>query len=90
MDLSAQTTTRQMAGSWENFSIIAAKYMWPCKDRVEAPDKRFAYWLKEKENCPTCHRGNATGGQSSNGGGNVIDHVVPLACGGAEAPSDIQ
>jgi len=32
--------------------MIAAKYMFPCKDRVEAPDKRFAYWLKEKEKLP--------------------------------------
>jgi len=52
LDLSIQTMTRQMEGSWENFSIIGAKYMWPCKDRVEAPDKRFAYWLKEKEKLP--------------------------------------
>jgi len=32
--------------------MIAAKYMFPCKDRVEAPDKRLAYWLKEKEKLP--------------------------------------
>ena len=52
VSLSVQTLTHQMEGSWENFSIVAAKYAWPCKDRVEALDKRFAYWLKEKEKLP--------------------------------------
>ena len=54
LDASARLTSQAVAGArkWENYSIILAKYMYPCKDRVEAPDRRFTYWLKEKEKLP--------------------------------------
>jgi hypothetical protein len=34
------------------FSGVAAQYMFPCKDIVERPDQRFAYWLVEKDKLP--------------------------------------
>lgn len=49
INLARQKMTRQMEGSWENLSSIVAQYKGPCKDRVEAPDQRFAYWFKEKD-----------------------------------------
>jgi len=49
MTLSMQSMMRQLDGNNENFSIIGVQYMLPCKDLLEAPNKRFAYWLKEKE-----------------------------------------
>ena len=52
INLARQTITRQMQSTWENLSIIVARYKEPCKDRVEAPDKRFAYWFKEKDKLP--------------------------------------
>jgi hypothetical protein len=56
MNLAMQSMMRQLDGKGENFSIIGVEYMLPCKDRVEAPDKRFAYWLKEKEKLPDLPR----------------------------------
>ncbi len=40
--------------------------------------------FKREHPCP------ATGARSGPCGGYVIDHVVPLACGGADAPSNMQ
>jgi len=36
MDLAWETMIRQMERKWENFSIVAEKYMWSCKDRIAA------------------------------------------------------
>ena len=38
---------RDLAGGI-SFSELQAKYLFPCNDIVERPDKRFAYWLTEK------------------------------------------
>jgi hypothetical protein len=40
--------------------------------------------FKREHPCP------ATGARSGPCGGYVIDHVVPLACGGADAPRNMQ
>ena len=40
--------------------------------------------FKREHPCP------ATGAKSGACGGYVIDHIVPLACGGADAPSNMQ
>jgi len=52
MDLARQTMQREMKNDWGNFSLIQVKYMWSCKDLVERPDDRFAYWVKEKSKLP--------------------------------------
>ena len=39
---------------------------------------------KREHPCPT------TGARNGTCGGYVIDHVLPLACGGADAPSNMQ
>jgi thiamine kinase-like enzyme len=52
MDLAWETMIRQMDRKWENFAIVAEKYMSSCKDRIEAPDVRFVYWMVEKANPP--------------------------------------
>ena len=40
--------------------------------------------FKREHPCP------ATGGRSGACGGYVIDHIVPLACGRADAPANVQ
>jgi hypothetical protein len=51
MDLVQQAIVRDVKGA-AGFSGVAARYMFPCKDIVERPDKRFAYWLVEKDKLP--------------------------------------
>ena len=48
MELARQTMQREMKNDWGNFSLIAVRDMRSCKDIVERPDERLAYWLKEK------------------------------------------
>jgi hypothetical protein len=52
MDLARQTMEREMKNDWGNFSLIAVRYLRSCKDIVERPDERLAYWLKEKSKLP--------------------------------------
>jgi hypothetical protein len=47
MDLSQQVIVRKVKEP-AGLSGVAARYMFPCKDIVERPDQRFAYWLVEK------------------------------------------
>ena len=50
---------REMNSDWRNFSLIAVEHMWSCKDIVERPDKRFAYWVQEKSKLPDIPTGKA-------------------------------
>jgi hypothetical protein len=52
MELARQTMQREMKNDWANFSPIAVRYMRSCKDIVEHPDERFAYWMTEKSKLP--------------------------------------
>ncbi len=52
MELGRQMMQWKMNDDWGKFSLIAAKYMLPCKDIVGRPDARFDYWVKEKSKLP--------------------------------------
>jgi hypothetical protein len=45
--LAIEENRRKMIGTMDNFSIIAAEFAFPCKDLIEAPDKRMKYWLEK-------------------------------------------
>ena len=50
VQLDFDTMQRELKGDSKNFSLLAAKYLWSCKDIVERPDKRVAYWVTKKSN----------------------------------------
>ena len=47
--LALQSIIRQVRDDLAGFSGIATRYALPCKDIVEHPDRRFAYWFVEKD-----------------------------------------
>jgi hypothetical protein len=46
------TMGREIKGDWGNCSLLATKYRGACKDLIEHPEERGAYWVKEKSNPP--------------------------------------
>ena len=44
---SMESMRRKMHNSFEYLSVVAAEYAFPCKDLMEAPDKRLQFWLKK-------------------------------------------
>jgi hypothetical protein len=46
--LSMENMKRKMKGSFEYYSVIAAEYTFSCKDLMEAPNKRFQFWIDKK------------------------------------------
>ena len=47
MKFSMESMKRKMHNSFEYFSVVAAEYSFPCKDLMEAPEKRLQYWLQK-------------------------------------------
>jgi hypothetical protein len=47
--LTGEHIKRVTNGSFENFAVVAAEYAYPCKDLIDEPTKRVAYWMEKEE-----------------------------------------
>ena len=48
MQMAKEAMGQDMKGTFDNFAIVIAKYATPCKELMEAPERRFQYWLDKK------------------------------------------